>query len=559
MSNFLEQLGFKKKTHVGISISSNNFIELVCLDKQTGAIINYASGNVKYNTAIREIIDYDEFEEVVVGLFEEAGLSPQECSVSITLPNVHFGITPIEESSESSYLLDNLQTEIEDLYIFKRNEPIIAYTINNNSRNKREKNIIYGAIQQKVIVKILDIFENLQCDVIKIESSYNSLLNAVQCCDRFSSLFEPHQNTLLVLVTANSCCTFYIEDSTLFDYFEEPIAVKSFSTEEVYSTISKVVENSMTRNNPDNLLIISETDEINAEVLARSFDFQGNVDCLNKSISYNEQFIDTSLLDIDVDSDMVSYITIESVGVALSSLGNCFLDINFLPEEKKKNNIVEVCGYEIDFNRLVVLVLRVSVLSGLIVGMCGKFIFSAQANGLKNKNTSNNQQIEVFKRQTQEIEADVTKDLFPILKKIEDSNLETVNVFTALSQVIPENIYIKKFVKNPNGGIGILGEANNGDSVNDFVKGLRATNEDLILQKLAVKTSEDFLSENNTPRAYVFEIKTKSQDVYLDAVEESLSGFSNNQDYEENNDGSNSANNINRGDRGALTPPPPVI
>lgn len=558
MSNFLEQLGFKKKTHVGISVSSNNFIELVCLDKQTGAIINYASGNVKYNTAIREIIDYDEFEEVVVDLFEEAGLSPQECSVSITLPNVHFGITPIEESSESSYLLDNLQTEIEDLYIFKRNEPIIAYTINNNSRNKREKNIIYGAIQQKVIVKILDIFENLQCDVVKIESSYNSLLNAVQHCDRFSSLFEPHQNTLLVLVTANSCCTFYIENATMIDYFEEPIAVKSFSTEEVYSSISKVVENSMTRNNPDNLLIISETDEINAEVLARSFDFQGNIDCLNKSISYNEQFIDTSLLDIDVDSDMVSYITIESVGAALSSLGNCFFDINFLPEEKKKNNIVEVCGYEIDFNRLVVLVLRVAILSGLIVGMCGKFIFSTQANGLKNKNTSNNQQIEVFKRQTQEIEADVTKDLFPILKKIEDSNLETVNVFTALSQVIPENIYIKKFVKNPNGGIGILGEANNSDSVNDFVKGLRETNEDLILQKLAVKTSEDFLSETNTPRAYVFEIKTKSQDVYLDAVEENLSGFSNNQDYE-NNDGANSANEITRGDRGALTPPPPVI
>lgn len=558
MSNFLEQLGFKKKTHVGISVSSNNFIELVCLDKQTGAIINYASGNVKYNTAIREIIDYDEFEEVVVGLFEEAGLAPQECSVSITLPSVHFGITPVEESSESSYVLDNLQTEIEDLYIFKRNEPIIAYTINNNSRNRRERNIIYGAIQQKVVVKILDIFENLQCDVIKIESSYNSLLNAVQHCDRFSSLFEPHQNTLLVLVTANSCSTFYIEDATLFDYFEEPIAVKSFSTEEVYSTISKVVENSMTRNNPDNLLIISETDEINAEVLARSFDFQGNVDCLNKSISYNEQFIDTSLLDIDVDSDMVSYITIESVGVALSSLGNYFIDINFLPEEKKKTNIVEVYGYEVDFNRLAVLVLRVSVLSGLIVGMCGKFIFSTQTNGLRNKNTTNNQQIEVFKRQTQEIEADVTKDLFPILKKIEDSNLETVNVFTALSQVIPENIYIKKFVKNPNGGIGILGEANNGDSVNDFVKGLRETNEDLILQKLAVKTSEDFLSETNTPRAYVFEIKTKSQDVYLDAVEENLSSFSNNQDYE-NNDGTNSSNDINRGDRGALTPPPPVI
>ena len=33
-----------------------------------------------------------------------------------------------------------------------------------------------------------------------------------------------------------------MENGILADFFEEPLAVKSFSTEEVYSTISKIAE-----------------------------------------------------------------------------------------------------------------------------------------------------------------------------------------------------------------------------------------------------------------------------------------------------------------------------
>ena len=69
----LENLGFKKRIHVGISLSANNFIELVCVDKNTKSVVNYSSSNIKYNSAIREIIDFDEFNEVLQDLFEDAG------------------------------------------------------------------------------------------------------------------------------------------------------------------------------------------------------------------------------------------------------------------------------------------------------------------------------------------------------------------------------------------------------------------------------------------------------------------------------------------------------
>ena len=184
MSDFLETLGFKRKTHVGISLSSNNFIELVCVDKAMKTVSKYASGNIKYNNAIREIIDYDEFTEVLEGLFDEAGLNPAECSVTLNLPNVHFGITAMESESESTYIIDNLQSEIEDLYIFKRNEPVISYTKLDSEKGRRQKNVVYSAIQAKAISKLLEIFDNMSCEVVRIDNSYASLLKTLQYCDR---------------------------------------------------------------------------------------------------------------------------------------------------------------------------------------------------------------------------------------------------------------------------------------------------------------------------------------------------------------------------------------
>ena len=282
MSNLLETLGFKKRTHVGISLSSNNFIELVCVDKSTKTISKYASGNIKYNNAIREIIDYDEFTEVLEGLFNEAGLNPAECAVTLNLPNVHFGITSLESESDTTYIVDNLQSEIEDLYIFKRNEPIISYTKLDNNKGRKQKNIAYSAIQAKVISKLLEIFDNLNCEVVRIDTSYSSLLKTIKFFERFNNLIQKEEKTTILLITPNSCCSFYMEGDILTDYTEEPLAVKSFSTEEVYSTISKIGLNAIDKNKPQSLLVISETDEVNAETLAANLNFNGEIDFINR-------------------------------------------------------------------------------------------------------------------------------------------------------------------------------------------------------------------------------------------------------------------------------------
>ena len=227
MANLLEQLGFRKRTHVGISLSANNFIELVCVDKITKTVSKYVSGNVKYNNAIREIMDYEEFTEVVENLFSEAGLLPSECSVTLNLPNVHFGLTQFESTYEAPFIIENLQMEIEDLYIFKRNEPSISYSILSSASTRNQQTVAYSAMQTNVIGRIIEIFDALQIELVRIDSSYSSLIKAIQYTDRFSKYFENEEKTLVVLITQSSCNTFSFIGKKLYDYTEEPIAVSA--------------------------------------------------------------------------------------------------------------------------------------------------------------------------------------------------------------------------------------------------------------------------------------------------------------------------------------------
>lgn len=559
MSGIFEQLGFKKKTHVGISLSPNNFIELVCIDKGSRSISKYASGNIKYNNAIREIIDYDEFTEVLEGLFSDVGLNPEDCAVTINLPNVHFGITEMENDYEESAVLDNVQADVEELYVFKRNEPIISHAKFDSKSGRGKKTLVFSAIQAKVVVKLLEIFENLQCEVVRIDTSYSSLLKAIQFCDHFNRYVQKEERTAILLVTPNSCVTFYLEGTTICDIFEEPLAVKSFSTEEVYSTITKIADATISKNQPQTLLVISETDEVNAELLASRINFEGEKDYINKSVNANEEFISVSGYGSDIDQNMISYLTIEAVGAAAADYDDYPLEINFLPPDRIKANNVEVGGYEVDMTRLLATIVIVAIVLGGISGYVAQTILNNQTTNISDEASAKKRKVEVFKKRIKENENASGKNIFPVLKQIIDTNTNVLNVYNSLSLDIPETMYIKKLVTNSAGGIGIIGEAKTSEEITAFAKELKEKKPDLSLTKISINTENDAVPAK-IKDGFTFEIKTENTDVYLYDEENSLqvvqqqiqnaTPFKGSQAKKRNSGGSS---------RGTMAPPPPII
>lgn len=510
----LENLGFKKRTHVGISLSANNFIELVCIDKQRKVVVKYSSGNIKYNNAIREIIDFDEFTEVLEGLFEDAGLAPSECAVTLNLPNVHFGIAPLEGGGDPNYVIENLRDDIDELYIFKRNEPTISYSLL-DSASRGEKNVVFGAVQTKVIGRLVEIFESLDCELVRIDTSYSSMLKAIQFCDKFNQYTQKGAKTSILLVTPNSCSAFHLNGTTLVDCIEEPLAVKSFSVEEVYSAISKIATSAISKNGADSLLIISETDEVNAEILAQRIEFNGTIDYLNKSLNQSDEFIDVAGVGSNIDANMITYMTIEAVGAACADYDSYPLDLNFLPPELIKANQVNIFDMEVDFVHFAFLALGAALLVAAIVIGVIYFVVGAQKSSIDDKNTTYRGQIEVFDRRISESNSSSGKTVFPVLSKVLESNKTLVGVYTALSTEIPDTIYIKKFVTNAQGGIGILGEATTSEAVYDFLNGLKAKNPDLMVSRLSINSQADLVPAK-IPNGFTFEIKTSTADISLE-------------------------------------------
>lgn len=554
MANLLEQLGFKKRTHVGISLSPNNFIELVCVDKSTKSIVKYVSGNVKYNNAIREIMDYEEFTEVVENLFSEAGLNPSECSVTLNLPNVHFGFTQFEATYEAPFIIENLQMEIEDLYIFKRNEPSISYSILSTPSSRNQQNIVYSAMQTNVIGRIIEIFDALQVDLVRIDSSYSSLIKSIQYTNRFSKYFEAEEKTLVVLVTQSSCNTFSFTGKKLTDYAEEPIAVRSLSIEEVYSTILKISNNALSKETPMNLLIISETDEVNAEMLSSRINYQGQNDFINKSLNINDPFIDITGSNDDIDSNMVSYMTIEAVGAAIADYDEFETNINFMPQDRVNANLIEILGYEIDLYRFIIILLLSAVVLAFLIASCINILLNASIDNLQTQKLSAENDINAFQRRIDENKTKEKKQIFPVLKRTIENNTAILNVYIQLATDIPDNVYIKKFVTNPKGGIGILGEAKSSDLVEVFVSRLREKNADLMVSKVSINSESSIIPGTASEGGITFEIKTASKEISLSEQEDLIQQTLNNI---QNNNNNSVARRKPAG--GALTPPPPVI
>ena len=392
------------------------------------------------------------------------------------------------------------------------------------------------------------------------------MLKAIQFCDRFNRFVQKEEKTSILLVTPNSCCSFYLNGNILVDCFEEPLAVKSFSTEEVYSTISKMASNSISKNKPQSLLIISETDEVNSELLSQRLNFEGEIDCINKSINANDQFIDVAGDSDDIDSNMISYMTIEAVGAAVSDFDNYPLNLNFLPQERINNNIVNVLGYEVDFRRYISVLVISTVLAGLIVCFIVNFIIENRMNSMSETGKDSKRKIEVFKKRIGDNEKTKTKNIFPVLTKILENNKSVIDVYSALSTEIPESVYIKKFVTNEQGGIGILGEAKTSESVDAFVKGLREKDDGLILSKLSVNSKDDIIPAK-IPNGFTFEIKTSDIDVSLNLEEEmiraniqnTMSNI-NNRNRQQTSPASSTSPAKRTGSRRNLTPPPsPII
>ncbi len=523
MDDFLTKLGLNSKITIGVSISSNNLVEMIYVDRTTHSITKYASRELRYNNAIREIIDYEELSLSLQELFKELAIDPKQCNVVLNMPNVHFAFMYLPLILADDQVTNAIVSEVEQLYLFKRHEPIVSWTAVDTNKESDKRYIAYSAIQDSALLNVREVFEDLGAKLIAVENSHSSILKGIQ----YSKIIEEEMSNgaayNILLITSNSYAVFCMNGNKLVDYYEEPLAIKSFTDDEVYLAISSAANSTLEHYPTPNLLIISETDEVSAELLSEKINFDGSIKYLDRNKYSDKSFMN---IEFSVLQNYIPMISLESVGAATYNYESYPLKFNFLSETGEGGDLggpltLNLFGKEIEFDRKAIVTILLAVLGSLIL------IFSVIGFGLSTLNKKMSSEIENLSQEQIDLENKIKEskisvdvaDIYTISQDIYTANKTELALFNGLSIDIPPQVWVDSFYTNANGEVIITGKAMGTEYIYSFFKGLKKRDPNVFISRLQLDYDESLpLTAVNTSNSILlFEInstknKSKTED-----------------------------------------------
>lgn len=516
LSSILSKVSSKNKEFVGVSLNPNGVLEIVQTNRVDKTVQKYTNRFVNYNPIKREIESYDAFRMELESGFESLDLNPKDCNVVLSMPSVLFGISSSLPSMITSPEDINgaLVSEAEDAaYIFKSEEPVVSWVKLSDDGNFQK--IGYTAIQDSVLREIKDVFESIGATLVSVQNAHATLVGGLSFSGRLANFIPqdtPYWNMLIVTGTSFSILNF--RESVLENYYEEPLAVKSYSPTEVYSAVAQMASTALQNFAGSKVLIVSETDDISAEVMATKI--VGETYYIEQNKFQQQPIIEHSL---DILPNLVSQISISAIGASVDYADGNPLRFNFLraaegfkgvetPDiitlgsksfelttEKAKNLTILVCT-------VLLLIFGVfygfgSFLSGNVVGEIGKY------------NKKEKELQEELKQYSKKPERKI--ELSSSMESVMESNRKKMLYYDALSYGIPDKLWLEFFEAGSAGEIAMSGIAMNSSDITSFLKGIREVSgeSEVALTKLAIIDEENILNFDGQD-LYSFQLATNS-------------------------------------------------
>lgn len=497
MEKLLEQLGLSSVSTVGISISAANIIEMICIDKSQRMITKYACKELKYNNAIREIISYDDFAAAVQELFKEVNINPKNCNVVLNIPNVYFAFTSLPLVLPDEQISGAISSEVEEMYLFKRHEPVISWNTVTVNKETEKRYIVFGAVQENTIQNIKDIFDDLGCKLIAVENAHSSMIKGIVYSRVLEEEFENNETTNIMLISSNSYSIFCMQGRKLVDYFEEPLAIKSFSSDEVYMAISSAANSSLENYPAKNLLVVSETNEVSAEILCHKINFDGTMKYLDRNMYADKSFMEISTA---ILPKYLPLISLEAVGAAAYTYESYPVKFNFLlgaEGEYSTSIVLTFLGQDYEIERQAIL--NIGAIAAVVV-LCllllVSFCFSIfDRRLLKEISLMSDEFVDTTaKVNATSVSGDVG-NVFQTTKDISDGNEKEITILFGLGSEIPNDVYLTNFYSTSKGDIIIEGNSSSSESIYAYVKGLKTKDPKIKITKLELNYSDDTATE----------------------------------------------------------------
>lgn len=515
LNNILAQLGMGQRDSVYLSVTPGVGLELIQLDLSSRSVKNYAFRPLDYDEANRKIADMEDFRRAVTELFAELAIPPKS-SIILNLPMVLFGNTTLNLLLADDAITEALTSEVEQSYIFKRYDPVISWVDAPTGQSGDSRKLFYSAIQKNVIEDIKNTLSELGYTLAGVEISLTSVLKALA----FSGLAEEQMkdgiswNLMLVSPNGYSICS--MVGKNIIDYYEEPLAIKSFEGDEIYNAISASAQITLMSYPANYLYVVSETDLVSAELLAKRIPADCRVNFLENNSFKKQDAIPVSL---EVLEETAHKISLEAIGIAVGNAVNMPIKFNFMASTGESDvdnpdEPVHVVLGSTEFDISPSVATKVSVLIAIVIMIPALAAFfgipmiqnqkQAQLDDVNSKLEQTNAEIKKLQdAQNKSNDFDVNSEI----KRVLGNNRAKLMAYTALGESVPKNLWVTYFVAKDDGKIDIKGEAKNVEDIYLFFRNMKDSliNTQLKLHKLQMKT-DSVDDAVNTSNNYEFEI-----------------------------------------------------
>lgn len=526
INDILLQLGIGSKETVYMSITPGVGLELIQLDIPTRSVKNYAFRPLEYNESLREIADYDAFKDAVVELFEELKLSTKS-NIILNVPMVLFGSKELPLLLGDDAVTEALTSEVEQSYIFKRYEPIVSWADASLNQNGDTRKLFYSAIQKMAIDNIKNVLTELGASLVSVEMSLTSILKALAFSGRADEQMKDNMTWNLMLVNQNGYSICSMLGKNIVDYYEEPLAIKSFEGEEIYNAINASAQITLMSYSANYLYIVSQTDLVSAEILANRLQVEGIVQYWENNEFKKQDLIPVSL---EVLEDVAHKISLEAVGIATGNTTNMPVKFNFAASGTgegagvaDENEIVPIKIGEKEFEVTPIVARNIAFIAAVALLVPVLIVFLTLPV-LKNKKQAQlddiNSRLTTVQNEVKKMQEEQNKlndfDVNSEIKKVMSNNRIKLMSYTALGESVPKHVWITYYVTKEDGKIDIKGESSNVEEVYTFFRNMKDSLIDtkLRLHKLQMQTDsvDDVVSiDPNKPVNYEFEITNMTE------------------------------------------------
>ncbi len=525
LDSFNSLLSGGKKEYIGVSITEHSHIEMMRLDFEKKIVQQYASKTFEYDLRQRQIVDYEIIRNNISSLKTELGIK-DNTGVCLSIQNVHFGFEDLSPKAPDADKNGQLVTTVSvNHYPFTQEglEAVVAHCATGypSYDNPELENYVYSAIQKEQLEKIKNIFKECKLDVVSIETSYSSLLKGLVYTGVVQDSITDGTTWDVLLVNSNNYAIFRMEGNRIYSFNEIPLAIKSYSMEEALQVVVSNVSKNILDNPSDKLVIISQSDNVSAELLKKNLEssFRGAIEVFEFNRYNNSSVITTS-----------SNVTKESgKNISFPVIGACVYPYKLLPLKldflQGANDEVEALPipfgektytFPISFVRYTLVGTAMILLA---VSFAITFVLTSIAKGWDETSEQNEQEKTRLAAEMKKYSVDDnTVSIDELSANIVASNKDMMNYLSSVVQDMPQGVWLTYYQgsaapdANTNSGLVIEGMSTNIRDIYNYYKNIKTTTPKSTVKLKELKIITDTIGVKFDPnakdetRVYFFEI-----------------------------------------------------